>query len=143
MTTEKTFPEKDLENESEDTYVISVTFEKFTHDDLEAGEASERGVDIERETVDKDTLERYAQDYGISEASSSQSSEHVWFNSTSPREDKAYFESGVHQYFGLHVHEINGEKPTAEDMQQVAEVIGVRFDQPLADHSLDANRVKG
>ena len=131
------------EEESEDALLVSVTFEHFTHDDLEAGEPSERGYDVERETVDWNTLERYAQDYGVHEASSSQPSEFVWFSSTSPREDREHFEQGIHKYYSLHVHEINGEKPTAEDMQRIADFIGVRFDQPLSDTSIDSNRARG
>ena len=56
---------------------------------------------------------------------------HIWFNSTSPREDREHFEQGIDKFYSLHVHEVNGHEPEAEDYQKVANLIGVKFDRPI------------
>lgn len=117
----------------EDSFLISIYYERWTHDDKDAGEPGERGVEVERETVDADDLERYGRDYGMSEPSASdpRMTPHIWFNSTSPREDREHFEQGIDKFYSLHVHEVNGHEPEAEDYQKVANLIGVKFDRPI------------
>src|SRR3546814_18503802 len=50
------------------------------------------------------------------------------FRSTFLPEDRAYFEQGVHKYYSLLIHEMNGRPPPPDNYQQVADLIGVRFD---------------
>ena len=118
----------------DDEFVISVYCGRWTLGDIKIGEPSETSVEIERETIDADELQRYGRDYGISEASSSDprsDPQHMWFNSTSPRMDREYIEKGVEKYYSLHIHEVNGYEPEAEDIQRIANLIGVTFDKPI------------
>lgn len=117
----------------EDEYVISIYSERWTEEDKEAGEPGERLVEVERETVDADELQRYGWDHGISEASASdpRAAPHLWFFSTEPDMDREYFEEGIDKYYSLHIHEMNGREPGAEDYQKVANLIGVKFDRPI------------
>lgn len=116
-------------------YLISIYSEARTVGDDIANEISNETahtqVEIDRETVDADTLQRYGQDYGISEASSShltQGESPIWFYSVTPREDRAYFEQGIETYYSLHVHEVDNKTPMAQDYQRVADLIHVRID---------------
>lgn len=117
----------------EDTFVISIHSEHWTREALEAGEPHARNTELERVTVDAEELARYGRDYGISEPSSTDPAmtSHLWFRSTYPREDRAYFEQGVEKYYSLHVHEVNGHSPGPEDFQRVANLIDVRFDYEI------------
>lgn len=117
----------------EDSFLISIYYERWTHDDKDAGEPGERGAEVERETVGADDLGRYGRDYGMSEPSASdpRMTPHIWFNSTSPREDREHFEQGIDKFYSLYVHEVNGHEPEAEDYQKVANLIGVKFDRPI------------
>ncbi len=83
--------------------------------------------------VDADDLERHGQDYGVTQPSCSdpRMSPDIWFSSTYPRQDRAYFEQDVQKYYSMHVHEVNGQRPTPEDYQRVADLIGARFDHAL------------
>ncbi|MYN13541.1 hypothetical protein GSY71_10380 [Pusillimonas sp. TS35] len=121
------------EDRPEDTFLISVYSEHWTHEDLEAGETNTRDIELDRVVVDADDLERHGQDYGLSELSCSdpRMSPDIWFSSTHPRQDRAYFEQGVQKYYSLHVHEVNGKRPTPEDYQRVGDLIGASFDHAL------------
>lgn len=116
-----------------DEYVISIYSERWTEDDKEAGEPGERGVEVERETVDTDELQRYGRDHGISAASASdpRRAYHIWFSSTEPVMDREHIEEGIDKYYSLHIHELNGREPEAEDYQKIANLIGVKFDNPI------------
>jgi len=114
----------------EDTFLISIYSEHWTHEDLEAGETNTRDIELDRVSADADNLERHGQDYGVTQPSCSdpRMSPDIWFSSTYPRQDRAYFEQDVQKYYSLHVHEVNGQRPTPEDYQRVADLIGARFD---------------
>ena len=117
----------------EERFLISIYGERWTPEDREAGQFSEGTAEIERETVDTDELQRIGQDYGLDLASASdlRHTPYLWFSSSTPREDQEYFEQGVHKYYSLHIHEVNGYRPEPADIQRVADLIGVRFDHPL------------
>lgn len=117
----------------EDTpsFVVSIYSEQRTTADDIAQEIGHTQIEIDHETVDADTLRRYGQDYGISQASSSHitpGENRLWFYSVTPREDRAYFEQGVETYYSLHVHAVNDRDPQAHDYQQLAKLIGVRLE---------------
>ncbi|MER1941158.1 hypothetical protein [Castellaniella sp. MT123] len=114
-------------------FLISIYGERWTPEDREAGQFSEGTAEIERETVDTDTLQRIGQDYGLDLASASdpRHTPYLWFSSSTPREDQEYFGQGVHKYYSLHIHEVNGHRPEPSDIQRIADLIGVRFDHPL------------
>lgn len=116
-----------------DTFLISIYSEHWAHEDLEAGETNTHDIELDRVTVDADDLERHGQDYGVTEPSCSdpRMSSDIWFSSTYPRQDRAYFEQDVQKYYSLHVHEVNGQRPTPGDYQRVADLIGARFDHAL------------
>ncbi|WP_237173923.1 hypothetical protein [Paracandidimonas lactea] len=117
----------------EDAFIVSIHAEHWTHEDLEAGETYTRDIELDRATLDADDLVRHARDYGLAEPSCSdpRMNPEIWFRSTFPSEDRAYFEQGVEKYYSLHVHEVNGHPPAPEDYQRVADLIGVRFDRAL------------
>jgi antirestriction protein ArdC len=122
-----------------DKFVVSISYEKFSQDDLQAGEPSERGFEVDKETMNQDDLQKYARDYGISQPSASapQMTSNVWFSSTEPTQSKEYFQYGEHTYHSLHIHEVNGEKPQAKDYQRIADLIDVKFDQPLRESTAE------
>lgn len=125
-------PEPERES-PEDTFLVSIDCEYWEPEDLEAGQSSWTDREVEREVVDADALRRLAQDHGLNSPSSSdpRQSPTLWFSSTTPREDRAYFEQGVHKYYSLHIHEVNGHHPQPADYQRVSDLIGARFDHPL------------
>lgn len=117
----------------EDTpsFMVSIYSEQRTTADDIAQEIGHTQIEIDHETVDADTLRGYAQDYGISQASSSHitpGENRLWFYSVTPHEDRAYFEQGVETYYSLHVHAVNDRDPQAHDYQQLAKMIGVRLE---------------
>lgn len=121
------------ESSPEDTrqYLISIYSEARSAADDVDNETATTQIEIDHEPIDADMLMRYAQDYGISEASSSHLSpdqNSLWFYSVTPSQDRAYFEQGVETYYSLHVHAIDDKKPDAKDYQLVAELINVRLD---------------
>lgn len=117
----------------DDAYVISILCERWTLPYLESGGASTRDIELDRVTFNADDLVRHSRDYGISEPSSTDPSmtPNIWFRSTYPREERAYFEQGVEKYYSLHIHEVNGHPPGSAEYQRVADLVGVRFDQAV------------
>ncbi len=116
-----------------ETFLISVYCERWTQEDLEAGQFSQGEAEIERQAIDAEDLQRIAQDYGLDSPSASdpRHTPYLWFSSSTPREDRVYFEQGVHKYYSLHIHEANDHRPEPADYQRIADLIGVRFDHPL------------
>lgn len=112
-------------------FVVSIYCERWTQRDLEAGEASSHDIELDHVAVDADELVQHGRDYGLSEPSCSdpRMSPEVWFRSTFPPEDRAYFEQGVQKYYSLHIHEVNSHPPTSTDYQRIANLINVRFEQ--------------
>ena len=110
-------------------YLVSIYSEtRSVAEDVE-DETTRTEVEIDQETIDADTLIRYAQDYGISEASSSHitpNQHSLWFYSVTPQQDRAYFEQGIETYYSLHVHAVDDKKPSGPDYQHVADLIDVR-----------------
>ena len=127
-----TGPESEA-NPPEERFLISIYCERWTPEDREAGQFSEGTAEIEREAVDADELQRIGQDYGLDlpSASDPRHTPYLWFSSSTPREDQEYFEEGVHKYYSLHIHEVNGHRPEPADIQRIADLIGVRFDHPM------------
>lgn len=117
----------------EDAFIVSIHAEHWTHENLAAGETHTRDIELDRVTFNADELVRHARDYGISEPSCNdpRTTPEIWFRSTFPSEDRAYFEQGVHKYYSLYVHELNGQPPNPHDYQRIADLIGVRFDHAL------------
>ncbi len=109
------------------TYNVSVTYSVVTDESEEHGDAAERGYEHEREDFDVDELQRLVRDFGISEPSSTRLDERMWFSSTSPREDRAYFEQGESRFFSLHLHSVNGEAPTLEDFADIARMARINM----------------
>lgn len=109
------------------TYNISVTYEVITDESAERGDVAERGYEREHEDFDEDELQRLVRDYGISQPSSTRLEDRMWFSSTSPREDRAYFEDGESRFFSLHLHSVNGEAPTLEDYADIARMARIKM----------------
>lgn len=119
-------------NEPQETsYLVSISYSKWTNDDKEIGEPGECGIELEKEELDADELRQYIDRYGFAEASSSDPEVgKIWFSSNAPREDREHFELGIDTYFELHVHKVNGHAPTPDDYRQIADMIGVKFREP-------------
>lgn len=119
--------------EHEDSYCISITYEASTPQDRDMGEPSERGLVVERETVDAEQLASYARYHSISEPSCSdpRGAQNIWFSSSNPPEDREFFEKDLEKTFSLHVHSINGSEPESADYQAIANLIGAKFRNPM------------
>lgn len=131
--------EKHLEEDSR-RYLISIYSEERTARDDLAGDIGHTRIEVDRETVDADTLQRYGRDYGISQASSSHLSHGqnpLWFYSVTPREDRAYFEQGVETYYSLHLHAVDEHTPRMQDYQELARLIDVRIEPAPALSRID------
>lgn len=116
----------------EDTrrYLISIYNEQRAAQEDLTHEIGHTQIEIDRETVDTDTLQRYGREYGISQASSSHlihGQNPLWFYSVIPREDRAYFEKGIETYFSLHLHAVDDRVPQMGDYQRVARLMDVRL----------------
>lgn len=113
-----------------DIFVVSVHCERWTHEELEASEAGTREIKLDHVTADAHDLVRHGREYGFSEPSCAdpRMSSDIWFRSTYPREDRAYFEQGVQKYYSLHIHDVNGHPPEPADYQRIANLINVRFE---------------
>ena len=101
-------------------YTVSITFEVVTDESIETSEIENSGNEREREDMDFDELNRLVQDFGFSEPSCSHLQERMWFSTTTPKEDRAYFEEGERRFFSLHLHSVNGEEPTLDDYADIA-----------------------
>lgn len=112
---------------SDHVFNVSVTYEVVTAESAEAGDAQERGYEHEKEDFDVDELQRLIGEYGFSAPSSSVLSDRMWFSTTSPREDRAYFEQGESRFFSLHLHSVNGEPPVLEDYADVARLARIQM----------------
>lgn len=109
------------------TYNISVTYEVVTDESAEQGDVAERGYEREREDFDEGEVQRLVREYGFSNPSSTRLEDRMWFSSTSPREDRAYFEEGERRFFSLHLHLVNGEPPTLEDYADIARMARIKM----------------
>lgn len=56
----------------------------------------------------------------------------VWFQSGHPQEDRDFLEKGITTHYSLHIDSVNGNPANAEDYQQVAELLEIKFEEPLA-----------
>ena len=112
-------------------YVISIYSEQRAIDFDQDQETGQTQIEIDHETVDAETLQRYGRDYGISQATSTHLSaqeKNLWFYSVTPREDRDYFEKGIETYYSLHVHAVDDREPQAQDYRQIGALIDVRLE---------------
>lgn len=112
-------------------YLISIYSEQRSAEMDLTSDIGLTQIEVDRETVNAETLERLGREYGISQASSShlgKSTDPLWFYSTTPREDRAYFEHGTETYYSLHLHAVDELPPEASDYRQAAELMGVRLE---------------
>jgi len=128
---DKQVDKDNLPEQQSPQYVISIYSEQRAIDfDLDQ-ETGHTQIEIDHETVDADTLQRYGRDYGISQATSTHLSaqeKNLWFYSVTPREDRDYFEKGIETYYSLHVHAVDDREPQAQDYRQIGALIDVRLD---------------
>jgi hypothetical protein len=112
-------------------YVISIYSEQRAIDFDQDQQTGQTQIEIDHETVDADTLQRYGRDYGISQATSTHLSAQdkpLWFYSVTPREDRDYFEKGIETYYSLHVHAVDDREPQTQDYRQIGTLIDVRLE---------------
>lgn len=133
---------RELENVMIQEIKVSVFAEDWEPHEICGGELdpSHRRLVVEDEILDVEELKACARKYNLSRASSSSptGAEHIWFESESPEENRAFFEYGVGTYYALHVHTIDGREPNADDYQMIADTIGVKFANPAKDHVVES-----
>lgn len=120
----------------------SVYFERWSEASQAAGSLDEddKGLSVNDEVFTVDELKACARKFNISTASAQgpDQAEHIWFSSTTPDENRDYFENGISTYYALHVHTIDGREPNADDYQMIADAIGVKFSALSHDKGVDA-----
>lgn len=108
-------------------YKYSVTFQTITPESAEAGDYESQGFEVE-ETIDElqDILQDGVNRYGVSEPSSISYKDGVgkvssgcWWSSSSPDNDRDYFEKGIEKYYSLHIRNIDGSELSDEEAQFV------------------------
>ncbi len=107
-------------------YTVSVTYEVVTPESAAAGDAAERGYEIEREALDREGLERLCSNHSFTEPSSSHLTSPMWFSTADPIQDRDYFELGHERRLSLHLNEVDGRAPEPEDYAEVARLLNVR-----------------
>lgn len=113
-----------------DDYGISIFCERSSDDDSDI--QTEVEAVIEMEILALTDVVHECKKYGIDRASMSQPQAGVslLFQSTTPPEDREFFEQGVHKTYSLHIHSVNGASPTPEDYRRIGRAIGAPFLTP-------------
>lgn len=97
-------------------YLYAVTYEIITPESSEQGDAEGRGWEV---NYTKDTLENIISigkhTYGVNEPSSSVPHTDMWWSSTSPDNNRNYFEKGEEKYYSLHIKHLDNTKLTTQE----------------------------
>ena len=105
-------------------YAVSVTYDTVTPDDVEAGEPSERGFEIEDETMDLNDLAACVRKYGFSSCSESPlTNGTAWFSS----QNEADFRTGETTDYSLHIRDAKGQPLDVDALAKVAKAVGLAF----------------
>ncbi len=110
--------------------IVSVTYEKFLPLDFDEGEASDIGFLVEDEEVNFEDIVHFASQYGFNAAGASDSN--TWLNSTNADQDREYFEQGIEKFYSLHIQQVDGKQPSAEQIRTIANVIFSKAAAPLS-----------
>jgi len=113
------------------TLIVSVTYEKFLPIDFDAGEASDTGFLVKDEEVSFEDIAHFASQYGFNAASASDVDRNTWLNSTDADQDREYFEQGIEKFYSLHIQQVDGKQPLAEQIRTIASVIFAKATAPL------------
>lgn len=123
-----------LQSQNEVSLQVSIYCEIYSEEDLDQGASGERTVEIEREVMDASALAKCALKFGITQPSILMPvsgcvglAATVWFVSSYPREDRDFFEKGIKKYYSIHVHEIDGREPGADDYLRIAALLNIRL----------------
>lgn len=112
------------------TLIVSVTYEKFLPIDFDAGETSDTGFLVKDEEVSFKDIAHFASQYGFNAASASDVDRTTWFNSTDADQDREYFEQGMEKFYSLHIQKVDGQRPSAEQIRTIANVIFAKASIP-------------
>lgn len=109
--------------------VASLYREDWTPEDIEHGERSEAAETVaDNETFTWSELIRKAQDCGINQRSrSGKVSDDEWFSSSDPECHRQFIEEGIHSYYSLHIHLVNGLKPDNLILEAFCECMNIGF----------------
>jgi len=114
------------------TLIVSVTYEKFLPIDFDAGEASDTGFLVKDEEVSFEDIAHFAGRYGFNAASSSEVDRNTWLSSTDADQDREYFEQGIENFYSLHIQQVDGKQPSAEQIRTIANVIFAKAAAPIS-----------
>lgn len=108
-------------------YVVSVTYDTVTPEDIEIGEPSDRGFEIEEEDMDLDDLAACVRKYGFSECSESPlSSGRAWFSTT----NEADYKTGEAINYCLHIRDKKGQPLEVQAFTALAKALELKFKSP-------------
>jgi len=113
------------------TLIVSVTYEKFLPLDFDAAEASDTGFLVKDEEVSFEDIAHFAGRYGFNAASASEIGRNTWLNSTDADQDREYFEQGIEKFYSLHIQQVDGKQPSAEQIRTIANIIFAKESAPL------------
>jgi len=118
--------------------VYSVYEEKWSQDDLEAGDTDKRDTLEGRATRQLGDIDGLLNEYGLDRASASHADagSRVWFENSTPPMTRERIEKGIDTFYSLHIHTVDGRPAEPDDMLEIAERLDIRF----ADHQLDRRR---
>ena len=117
-------PEKDQR-----LYCATLICETWDEQAREAGQTDQTEVVEQLEDLSWADLEDLQGAYGFDEASSSHLAgvPKIYFRTTAPREDRAFFEKGEEKFYSLHIDSVNRSAPTAQDYERIGKYLGISF----------------
>lgn len=94
-------------------YLVSKTYEVVTPESAENGEPSDQGFEFKDETMSLQDLAHEIESEGFSEWSNSDGT--GWLYTTTPVQDRAFFEKGEEKTYSLHFKKLDGSELDSED----------------------------
>ncbi len=124
---------------SDEPYLISVETMKYTQDEIEAGEGGSFEWYTEPEAMDAEQVARLIRHLGIYESDLQVSHEGgqpkplIRFRSTTPDENREFFEDSISTFYTLNVLEFEGKPLTVEQGRAFADGFGLSYDEQQVD----------
>lgn len=123
--------EVEFDEDAED-FQVSLIAQKYTEEDLEAGEGGEVVEMIESEAYSARQLQRIIRERGISHMQVDPAEPaSAAFVSETPDENREYFEEGIHTYYRLTLEKVRGLEATPQDAADFASRFDLKQPQEL------------
>lgn len=109
-------------------FKYSITYQEVDRsqfgDDEDISDYTDRGFE-EEESIDElyNIIQNAKHNYGTYEPSSSPVTAGCWWSSTSPKNDRSYFEKGVEKYFSLHLKNLDGSNLSKEQCEFITKLL--------------------